>query len=110
MAPLAYACLRSCHAHSNIVVLCWYYAGNCSEIMTPLFAFRKQVTCLALSIDGTLLVSGSHDCDVRMWDVPSRQCVRTMKHKAAITNILLSHIAPVFESVTSRTLLPIQVE
>ena len=43
--------------------------------------YRKQVTCLCVSMDGTALVSGSHDFDVRVWDISSRQCIRTIPHK-----------------------------
>lgn len=41
----------------------------------------KQVTCMAVSVDGSLLVTGSHDCDVRIWDIRSKQCIRTITHK-----------------------------
>ncbi|XP_077390794.1 WD repeat-containing protein 18 isoform X1 [Festucalex cinctus] len=44
---------------------------------------RKMVTCLSVSMDGTLLVSGSHDESVRVWDVQSKQCVRCFAHKGA---------------------------
>ncbi|XP_051930181.1 WD repeat-containing protein 18 isoform X1 [Hippocampus zosterae] len=47
---------------------------------------RKMVTCLSVSMDGTLLVSGSHDESVRLWDVQSKQCVRCFAHKGPVTN------------------------
>ncbi|XP_064625607.1 WD repeat-containing protein 18-like [Lineus longissimus] len=49
----------------------------------------KQVTCLSLSLDGIVLVSGSNDCTVKIWDAPSRQCLRTLLHKGAITNAVI---------------------
>ena len=55
------------------------------------------MTCLALTLDSQRLVSGSQDCNVRLWDVPSQQCVRIIPHKAAITNVLLSHVRPTLE-------------
>lgn len=42
---------------------------------------RNQVTCLSVSTDSTLLLSGSHDETVRLWDIRSKQCVRTVALK-----------------------------
>ncbi|XP_076146126.1 WD repeat-containing protein 18-like, partial [Alosa pseudoharengus] len=42
---------------------------------------RNLVTCLSVSMDGTLLLSGSHDETVRLWDVQSKQSIRTINHK-----------------------------
>ena len=43
--------------------------------------FSKQVTSLSLSMDGSILMSGSKDCTARIWDVASRQCLRVLQHK-----------------------------
>nr|XP_020483297.2 WD repeat-containing protein 18-like [Labrus bergylta] len=42
---------------------------------------RNLVTCLSVSMDGTLLLSGSHDETVRLWDIQSKQSVRCLSHK-----------------------------
>ncbi|XP_017716040.1 PREDICTED: WD repeat-containing protein 18-like, partial [Rhinopithecus bieti] len=42
---------------------------------------RNQVTCLSVSTDGSVLLSGSHDETVRLWDVQSKQCIRTVALK-----------------------------
>ena len=42
---------------------------------------RNQVTCLSVSTDGSVLLSGSHDETVRLWDVQSKQCIRTVTLK-----------------------------
>uniref|UniRef100_A0ACB8F1L2 WD repeat-containing protein 18 n=1 Tax=Sphaerodactylus townsendi TaxID=933632 RepID=A0ACB8F1L2_9SAUR len=42
---------------------------------------RNQVTCLSVSTDGSLLLSGSHDETVRLWDIQSKQCLRTVNYK-----------------------------
>lgn len=42
---------------------------------------RNQVTCLSVSADGSVLLSGSQDETVRLWDVQSKQCTRTMTLK-----------------------------
>lgn len=34
-----------------------------------------------MSADGSLLLSGSHDESVRLWDVKSKQCLRTVSLK-----------------------------
>ncbi|XP_004614852.1 WD repeat-containing protein 18 [Sorex araneus] len=47
---------------------------------------RNQVTCLSVSADGSVLLSGSHDETVRLWDVQSKQCTRTMTLKGPVTN------------------------
>ncbi|KAL3223380.1 hypothetical protein MRX96_027628 [Rhipicephalus microplus] len=48
-----------------------------------------KVTCLATSLDGQLLVSGSEDCTARVWDVASKQCIHVLHHKGAVTNVLV---------------------
>ena len=50
------------------------------------FFCSKQVTCLSISMDGTKLVSGSHDCTVKIFDVFSGQCVRTLNHKGEVSS------------------------
>lgn len=37
-------------------------------------------------MDGTKLASGSHDCTVKIWDVFSGQCVRTINHKGIVVS------------------------
>lgn len=39
------------------------------------------MTCLSVSTDGSVLLSGSHDETVRLWDVQSKQCIRTVTLK-----------------------------
>ncbi|KAJ7372545.1 hypothetical protein OS493_019054 [Desmophyllum pertusum] len=46
----------------------------------------KQVNSLAVSMDGALLLSGSEDQTARVWHVHSRQCLRVVNHKGAVTN------------------------
>ncbi|NWH41296.1 WDR18 protein, partial [Chloropsis hardwickii] len=50
---------------------------------------RNQVTCLSVSTDGSLLLSGSHDETVRLWDIQSKQCLKTMNHKGPVTNAFI---------------------
>ncbi|XP_043909947.1 WD repeat-containing protein 18 [Protopterus annectens] len=50
---------------------------------------RNQVTCLSVSMDGSLLLSGSHDETVKLWDIPSKQCIRTVSQKGPVTNAFI---------------------
>ncbi|XP_069041997.1 WD repeat-containing protein 18 [Lepisosteus oculatus] len=50
---------------------------------------RNLVTCLSVSMDGTLLLSGSHDETVRLWDIQSKQSLRTLNHKGPVTNAFI---------------------
>lgn len=52
-----------------------------STITVSLLLDRNLVTCLSVSMDGTLLLSGSNDETVRMWDVQSKQCIWSINHK-----------------------------
>ncbi|KZV54574.1 protein ROOT INITIATION DEFECTIVE 3 [Dorcoceras hygrometricum] len=50
----------------------------------------KAVTCLASSADGFLLVSGSEDGKIRVWDTRTRNLVRGFRHtKGPVNNILV---------------------
>lgn len=46
---------------------------------------KKAVRLLSVSIDGTTLVSGSDDNEVKVWHIPSKQCCRTLPHKGSLT-------------------------
>ncbi|XP_037812745.1 WD repeat-containing protein 18 [Lucilia sericata] len=53
------------------------------------------VNCLALSLDGQTLVSGASDNQVLVWNIPSRQLVKTMQFKGPITNLKIRLTNPV---------------
>ncbi|XP_031486087.1 protein ROOT INITIATION DEFECTIVE 3 isoform X2 [Nymphaea colorata] len=60
------------------------------DIIGMLSDHSEAVTCLALSIDGVTLVSGSKDKTVRVWNTITRQVLRILKHdKGPISNILV---------------------
>ncbi|KAL1023216.1 hypothetical protein UPYG_G00037840 [Umbra pygmaea] len=50
---------------------------------------RNLVTCLSVSMDGTLLLSGSHDETIRLWDIQSKQSIRSINHKGPVTNAFI---------------------
>ncbi|XP_062195136.1 protein ROOT INITIATION DEFECTIVE 3-like isoform X2 [Phragmites australis] len=61
-----------------------------SPILGALDDHSKAVTSLATSIDGLLLVSGSEDGNVRVWDTRSQQVTRKFKHsQGPVTNVLI---------------------
>ncbi|KAG5276491.1 hypothetical protein AALO_G00132670 [Alosa alosa] len=69
---------------------------------------RNLVTCLSVSMDGTLLLSGSHDETVRLWDVQSKQSIRTINHKGPVTNACIHPAAPAHMFVSeSRPAVPL---
>ncbi|XP_044512249.1 protein ROOT INITIATION DEFECTIVE 3 [Mangifera indica] len=60
------------------------------HIISSLSDRSKAVTCLAYSTEGNLLLSGSEDGMVRVWDPRTRNIVRMFKHaKGPVNNILV---------------------
>ncbi|XP_039115754.1 protein ROOT INITIATION DEFECTIVE 3-like [Dioscorea cayenensis subsp. rotundata] len=59
-------------------------------IIGSLTDHSKAVTCLAFSIDGVTLVSGSEDGTVRVWDAKKKLVVRVLKHmKGPVNNVII---------------------
>ncbi|GJN27504.1 hypothetical protein PR202_gb15534 [Eleusine coracana subsp. coracana] len=56
------------------------HSSDDSSILGALDDHSKAVTSLAASSDGLLLVSGSEDGNVRVWDTRSQQVTRKFKH------------------------------
>ncbi|XP_048831758.1 WD repeat-containing protein 18 [Brienomyrus brachyistius] len=50
---------------------------------------RNLVTSLSVSMDGTLLLSGSHDETIRLWDIQSKQTIRISSLKGPVTNAFI---------------------
>lgn len=48
-------------------------------------AHRSHVTVLSISVDCRTLLSGSTDGAVHVWDIVSRQVLRTIEHKGPVT-------------------------
>lgn len=62
-----------------------------------------QVTSLAVSTDLHTLLSGSQDGTVNIWDIPSRQSIRTITHKGPVTS---AFFAPDFDNFRAKNLQP----
>lgn len=52
-------------------------------------AHSKKINCIACNMDGSFVVTGSDDQDVKFWDTTSLQCVKNIKVNGAVTNLLL---------------------
>ncbi len=64
--------------------------GHPVEIV-PLIAHSSAVSCAAFSRDGTLVVTGSKDATLKLWDVATARLVRTFAgHKDDIVAVALS--------------------
>nr|ACO11475.1 WD repeat-containing protein 18 [Caligus rogercresseyi] len=51
-----------------------------------------SVSCLSVSMDGRTLASGSKDTDVRIWDIKSRQTLRSIPLRGSVT--VLTYLSP----------------
>ncbi|KAL1920740.1 uncharacterized protein VTP21DRAFT_11375 [Calcarisporiella thermophila] len=83
---------------------------NGKEVLNSRQIFRGHsapITTMALSIDGNLLVSGANDGVVCVWDIASRQVLRTFnQHKGPISSLhmllkppeLISHLSGASQS------------
>lgn len=85
------------HTKADLVL---HLSSTVTTILTICFLLnRNLVTCLSVSMDGTVLLSGSNDETVRMWDVQSKQCIRSITHKG-------EHLSPSFPLSLSPCLIP----
>lgn len=66
-------------------------------------AHKSNVTALSVTVDCGTLLSGSTDGAVHVWDIASRQVLRTLKHKGAVT---AAFFAPYYENFRTATLRP----
>lgn len=62
-----------------------HYVNN--ETSLNFFGHSKKIVCLALNATSNILASGSEDNFVLIWEIQSRQILKKIEHKAAITNI-----------------------
>lgn len=63
---------------------------------------KDRINRLMLSIDGSMLISGSIDSTCKVWDIPSGKMIRDVKHQAPLAN-LVSLLIPDSFSLTSMT-------
>jgi len=68
-----------------------------SEKKGCLKAHEKCVNLLAVTMDGTKLISGSLDCNVKIWHINNQQCLKSFSFKGEISNVLIKPFANTFE-------------
>lgn len=65
-----------------------YHITDEDKLNNKFSGHTKAVTCLAVSLDGQTLMSGSEDTNVITWNIQSRSLLKTLPHKGAITNAI----------------------
>ncbi|EGW03557.1 Striatin-4 [Cricetulus griseus] len=63
--------------------------GSSGKSVHSMVAHLDAVTCLAVDPNGVFLMSGSHDCSLRLWSLDNKTCVQEItahrkKHEEAI--------------------------
>ncbi|XP_068176865.1 striatin isoform X2 [Antennarius striatus] len=53
-----------------------FYDNNTGQLIHAMVAHLDAVTCLAVDPNGLYLMSGSHDCSVRLWNMESKTCIQ----------------------------------
>ncbi|GAB6031707.1 Striatin-3, variant 2 [Chamberlinius hualienensis] len=53
-----------------------FYDNNSGKLVHSMVAHLDAVTCLAVDPNGLFLLSGSHDCSIRLWNLDNKTCVQ----------------------------------
>uniref|UniRef100_A0A8C4PWQ1 Striatin, calmodulin binding protein 3 n=1 Tax=Eptatretus burgeri TaxID=7764 RepID=A0A8C4PWQ1_EPTBU len=53
-----------------------FFDNNTGKQIHTMVAHLDAVTCLAVDPNGLYLMSGSHDCSIRLWNLESKTCVQ----------------------------------
>lgn len=63
---------------------------NEDKLKQPILSgHTEKVTKLAISLDGTKLISASHDATCKVWDLHSKKLINDLKHKGPLANLQL---------------------
>ncbi|XP_046843725.1 WD repeat-containing protein 18-like [Xenia sp. Carnegie-2017] len=93
---------------TNLFSQAFVRAGLSEHNETQCFVGHSmQVTSISVSMDGLTLLSGSKDCTARVWDVPSRQCLRVLQHRGSVENVQIRPRHRNFDVKLTKTSLPI---
>ncbi|KAJ8280201.1 hypothetical protein GJAV_G00051750 [Gymnothorax javanicus] len=84
-------------AHENRTIR--FLDNKSGKTIHSMVAHLDAVTCLTTDPKGTYLVSGSHDCSVRLWTLENRTCVQEItahrkKHDEAIHDVAFHPTQP----------------
>uniref|UniRef100_A0A8C2CIX0 Striatin 4 n=1 Tax=Cyprinus carpio TaxID=7962 RepID=A0A8C2CIX0_CYPCA len=99
-------------AHENRTIR--YLDNKTGKVIHSMVAHLDAVTCLATDPKGTYLISGSHDCSVRLWMLDNRTCVQEItahrkKHDEAIHDVAFHPSQPFIASAGADALAKIFV-
>jgi WD40 repeat protein len=74
---------------SNQQIKVWRVAnGECVDTFT---GHTDDIKSLAYTHDGQYLISGSNDATVKLWDMTSGECIRTIHAGAAVNSVAVSN-------------------
>ena len=74
-------------ASDDGTVKLWDLTGGGAELAT-LEGHEDRVTCCTISADGGVLLSGSADATLRLWNMETHACLETFKgHDAGVTSV-----------------------
>ncbi|XP_034719858.1 striatin-4 isoform X1 [Etheostoma cragini] len=99
-------------AHENRTIR--FLDNRTGKVVHSMVAHLDAVTCLTTDPKGTYLISGSHDCSVRLWMLDNRTCVQEItahrkKHDEAIHDVAFHSSQPFIASAGSDALAKIFV-
>lgn len=84
--------LASIDVGRNNMIRLWERDGD--NLLRPskgiIHGHKGQVSCLACGKQGQLLLSGSRDSTIKVWDVERGQCLRTLHHRLEVTSVSCS--------------------
>ncbi|KAA8594324.1 hypothetical protein FQN60_005158, partial [Etheostoma spectabile] len=94
-------------AHENRTIR--FLDNKTGKVVHSMVAHLDAVTCLTTDPKGTYLISGSHDCSVRLWMLDNRTCVQEItahrkKHDEAIHDVAFHSSQPFIASAGSDAL------
>ncbi|KAG7231827.1 hypothetical protein INR49_010290 [Caranx melampygus] len=53
-----------------------FFDNNTGKLIHSMVAHLDSVTCLAVDPNGLYLMSGSHDCSIRLWNMETKTCIQ----------------------------------
>uniref|UniRef100_A0A7N8X9N6 Striatin, calmodulin binding protein 4 n=1 Tax=Mastacembelus armatus TaxID=205130 RepID=A0A7N8X9N6_9TELE len=99
-------------AHENRTIR--FLDNKTGKLVHSMVAHLDAVTCLTTDPKGSYLISGSHDCSVRLWMLDNRTCVQEItahrkKHDEAIHDVAFHSSQPFIASAGADALAKIFV-